>query len=259
MAKKNTPELWDSLWSTISIEEDRFNLKREESSIRWKRIEKYILKRFGSFKNLEVIEIGSGGGTNALLFALRGSNVSVLDYSEKALERAKVFFERNGVKTKLILQDALNLKKSLISKFDVSMSFGLAEHFKDKKRTQMIKSHFDLLKDKGVTLISVPNKWNLPYRIQKAIFEAIGFWKVGEEYPFSRSELKKISESLNKNSNFLGDSLITSTNFVNPLRLLRKMNKRNKFDLKKIKEERGTFLDEYLSYALVLIGTKRKK
>ena len=57
LIKKNTPELWSNIWKEVSIEEDLFNLKREENSIRWQRIESIILLEFSSFRNLKVIEL----------------------------------------------------------------------------------------------------------------------------------------------------------------------------------------------------------
>ena len=237
MVQKNTPELWDTLWDPVSKEEDIFNLKKEESSIRWRRIEKEVLKKFGSFKGLKVIELGAGGGTNALLFALRGSEVYVLDYSSKALKRSQEFFSRHDIKSNMIMQDALNLDKNLFGKFDVSMSFGLAEHFTGKNRIQIIKSHFDVLNNKGVSFISVPNKWNIPYRIHKSIFEIIGIWRVGEEYPFSRKELKLISLKLGKNINFIGSSFISSLNYINPFQIIRKKQIKKNFEMEKIKPD----------------------
>ena len=134
MIEKNTPGLWDKFWKPSSVEEDLFSVKKEENSVRWRKIEKGILKKFGSFNKLKVIEIGAGSGTNALLFALRGADVSVLDYSKKALERSEIFFQRHKVNVKLIFQNALKLKESTKNKFDVSLSFGLAEHFQGKER-----------------------------------------------------------------------------------------------------------------------------
>ena len=64
--EKNTPKLWDNLWGIdISEEEDRLALAKEEKSIRWERIENVVLKEFGSFKDLNILEIGAGSGRTA--------------------------------------------------------------------------------------------------------------------------------------------------------------------------------------------------
>ncbi|MFC1685671.1 class I SAM-dependent methyltransferase [Nanoarchaeota archaeon] len=251
--QKNTPQLWDSLWKETSEEEDRYNLIREEKGIRWQRIEKEVLKNFGTFKNLKVIEVGAGGGTNALLFAKKGSKVTILDYSKKALERSKEFFKRNKCKANFLLADALKLSPKLKGKYDLSLSFGLAEHFIGKERTLVIKSHLDLVNDKGMIVISVPNKWCFPYRLHKTLLQLIKKWKYGEEYPFSRLELKKIALRLNlRKIKFIGDSFFKSFRYVNPFLLLTRKNR----NYKRLKKERGSFLDSYFSYSLVLIARK---
>jgi 2-polyprenyl-3-methyl-5-hydroxy-6-metoxy-1,4-benzoquinol methylase len=76
--KRNTPQLWDNVWKdTSSTEEDAFKFIKEENCIRWQRIEKIVLKEFGSFNNLNVIEIGAGVGTNAALMAKKGAKVTI--------------------------------------------------------------------------------------------------------------------------------------------------------------------------------------
>lgn len=251
--QKNTPELWDSLWTETAEQEDRYNLKKEENSIRWQRIEKEIILKFGDFKNLKVIEVGAGSGTNSLLFARRGAKVSVLDYSKNAISRSREFFKRNKCKADFVLADALKLPAKLKREYDVAMSFGLAEHFEGRQRTEIINSHFDLIKKNGIALISVPNKGNIPYRIHKAIMNILKFWKFGEEYPFTRQEFYSIGRALNvKKIKFIGDSFLASFRFINPFLILYRKLKIKR----KIKKEKGSFLDSYLGYAIVFIGEK---
>ncbi len=260
--KKNTPQLWDKVWKKdISIEEDIFNLAKEGYSIRWQRIERIVLKEFGSFNNLKVIEIGAGAGTNAALAAKRGAKVTILDYSETALKRAREFFERNGLSAEFIKQDALSLPTDLLGKYDISMSFGLTEHFDGVERVNINKAHFDLLRKGGIAFISVPNKYNPPYRIFKFVAEHTGRWTVGEECPYSRKELRNICQQIGITEySFFGDSLFWSFNFINPInpfKIIRKVFRlKNPLNIYNIRKEKGTFLDQYLSYALVLYGRK---
>jgi len=257
--KKNSPELWDQVWqNTSSVEKDIFDLVKEENCIRWQRIEGIVLREFGTFKDLKVIEIGAGAGTNAALMAKKGAKVTILDYSEKALGRAHEFFERNGLTAEFIKQDALALTAEVPVDYDVSMSFGLTEHFKGSDRININKAHFDVLRKGGIALISVPNKYNLPYRIFKFIAEHTGKWPVGEEFPYSRKEFRSICMLIGiKEYSFFGDSLVWSLNFINPMKIVRKIFKlKANLNISGIKKETGTPLDQYLSYALVLYGRK---
>src|SRR5258708_24368079 len=115
--RQNSPELWDDVWQKpFSPDEDRYALAKEEHSIRWKRVERAVLKTFGTFDNLEVIEIGAGSGTYAALMAKRGAHVTILDYSEGALERGRVFFERHNLTAEFTKQDALALPVELCNR-----------------------------------------------------------------------------------------------------------------------------------------------
>lgn len=257
MAQKNTPELWNGLWAKEASKE--LNLRtvaKEEHGIRWQRMEKAVVQVFGGFEGLEVIEIGAGSGTNAALMAKRGARVTILDYSDKALERARNVFEVHGLPARYEKQDVLALPAEMLGRYDISMSFGLTEHFSGDKRVQVNKAHFDLLKKRGITFIAVPHKYNPPYRIFKFLAERLGQWGVGEEYPYSRKEFRGLCAQIGiEDYWFFGDSLVASLNFLNPMKIVRKV-----FHLERkirwIRKERGSFLDEYLSYSLVLCGRK---
>jgi hypothetical protein len=136
------------------------------------------------------------------------------------------------------------------------MSFGLTEHFLEKQRLKINKAHLDLLKRGGLTFISVPNKYNPPYRLWKFLAEKAGYWQV-EEIPYSRSELTAICQKIGvTHINFFGDSFFCSLNFINPLVIMSKILGKNSLKFKKIKKEKGTPLDQYISYALVLCAQK---
>ena len=257
--KRNTAELWNSVWERdASAAKDRYDLAKEECGIRWKRIETVAREELGSFEGKKVIEIGAGAGTNAALMAKRGATVTLVDYSSRALERAHRFFTHNGLEANLLREDVLALPDHLLGFFDIAMSFGLTEHFRGDDRVAANRAHFDLVRPGGLVFISVPNKWNPPYRLYKLVAQALGTWRVGEEYPYSRRELERICEQLGVSQyQFFGDSTWASFGFVNPLRIMRRLRGRvETVDLASLRPERGTLLDPYLAYALVLCGKK---
>jgi len=224
-----------------------------ENSIGWQRIIKIMLLEFGKFENLKVLEFGAGSGTFSVLMAKLGSHTTLLDYSENALEKAHMLFKRNLFTAEFIKKDALSLEQGLLGKYDVSMSFGLAEHFKGVERVKIIKNHFDVLRKGGMAFISIPNKYNIPYRIALYIAEHSIPWDTGEEYPYSRKEIINICQHIGiKKYAFLGGSILPSLNFLYPIRVMKKRLGNHSG----IRKEWGTFLDQYLSYGLVLYGRK---
>jgi 2-polyprenyl-6-hydroxyphenyl methylase / 3-demethylubiquinone-9 3-methyltransferase len=256
---KNIPDVWDELWSRpISAQEDLFNLAQEENGIRWQRIERIALQKFGTLAGLRVIEIGAGAGTNALLMARRGAHVTILDSSESALGRAMQLFQRFNLTAEPVCQNALSLPADLLERYDIAMSFGLAEHFQGEKRLLVNKAHFDLLLPGGLAFISVPNKYNLPYRIFRFGAGLIGAWKVGYEHPYSRSELSEICRRIGiTDFGFFGDSFYASFRLINPVRAARKiLQTKPSWNVSGLKKQKGTPFDSRLAYALVLYGVK---
>ena len=257
--RNNTPELWDELWAEgASLEQDLYALEKERAGVRFRRLRNRIVGRFGRFDGLKVVEVGAGAGTNAALCARLGAEVTILDYSDAALDRSRIFFERNGLTATRIRGDALRIPAELLGVYDVSMSFGLAEHFVGEMRAEIVRSHLDLLRPGGMTFVSVPNRANLPYRLSKLIAERTGRWKVGEEHPYSRAEFAAICAALDvREYSFFGDSLWHSLSFVNPIVIGRNVRGvKPDLDRSRIGPERGTLLDARFAYALVLCVVK---
>lgn len=263
---KNTKELWENLWSGDSkeLQEHNFNLKLAENGTVWRSIRKTMDSHFIDLDKLNVVELGAGRGSISALMAPLVNKVTMIDYSDAALQKSKEFYQFLGISNiEYINADALRLPRYLYNKFDVSMSFGLAEHFENNERVSIIKSHFDMLNGNGISFISVPNKHCLPYQIWKHKRELLNKWNFGLEIPYSRAELKSICNEIDITRYFfIGSSFLASFNFVLPFsRWKRSLSKRlisNYFQrLDKIKPETATPLDSILGYALVLCGTKK--
>jgi cyclopropane fatty-acyl-phospholipid synthase-like methyltransferase len=241
------------------LEELNFLLKRVEYSIGWQRIEASILSNFGTFKDLEVVELGSGIGKASLLMAQRGAKVTCLDFSEAALEKAREIFAAKDLPGEFIKGDALSLAPEMTDRFSVAMSWGLAEHFTGEDRFKCIKSHFDALKKGGMFFIIVPNNLCFPYRIYKFMFEIMGKWKIAAEYPFSKKELKDICKRSAINGYyFLGSSFFASFQFLDLFYFLARALKlkEKKPDPLKLVKEKASFLDKYFGAVLILSGRK---
>jgi 2-polyprenyl-3-methyl-5-hydroxy-6-metoxy-1,4-benzoquinol methylase len=228
----------------------------EKNSVRWQRIKTIALSELGSLKNKRVVELGSGMGTYAALFAAEGAKVTLVDYSPAAIQLAKKFFNTLGIRANFEVADIFKLPAKLLGSYDVSVSCGVAEHFWGQKRKTVLNQHFNVLKSGGMTLVMVPNAANLPYRAYKQITESLGVWPWGEEYPYRRSEFVRAAKRLNIiKYGFFGDSFLWSLNYCNPVCLLSK--KWRWFRRFNLPQTVATPFDERCAYSLGFWGIKQ--
>jgi len=136
------------------------------------------------------IEIGSGLGKLSLLLAMTGARPSLLDSSAPTLEQARAFFADMKVPVETVVGDALDIPPELEGKFNLSMSLGVNEHFRGAARQGIFDAHAKVLQPGGCTLIGVPNRHCLSYRIALRMWKWTGRWPHDlYEYGFSRREL----------------------------------------------------------------------
>jgi SAM-dependent methyltransferase len=189
--EREQPADWEASWRAEPLRRDAPEL--ESRTLRWRAQERLILERFGTFAGLDVVEIGAGRGLNALLFAVRGARVTLIDRTELALEQARWLFDQHGVDFTPVVADALRLSPRTKGSFDVAMSYGLCEHFLGRRRRRIVGVHLDLLRYGGLALIGVPNRRCPPYRLWKAVLTRRGTWPLGTEEPFTAGELEHLA------------------------------------------------------------------
>ena len=185
---------WDAQWRVEPL--DPAAAEAEARTPRWRAQERLVRERFGGFGDLDVVELGAGRGLNALLYARRGARVTLVDLSTFVLEQAGQLFERAGAAApELVEGDVFDLPELVRDRFDVSMSFGLAEHFLGERRKQVVAAHVQAARPGGLALLGVPNRYAPAYRLWKAALEARGTWPLGTEEPFSARELTALARA----------------------------------------------------------------
>jgi len=184
---------WDAQWRAEPL--DPAAAEAEERTPRWRAQERLVRERFGGFADLRAIEIGAGRGLNGLLYARRGSRVTLLDASALALEQAGELYAVLGAGFEPVEADVFELPPRLRGAFDVAMSFGLCEHFLGERRRRVVAAHLELVRPGGLVFLGVPNRYAPVYRLWMATLKRRGTWPLGTEEPFSPGELAALAQA----------------------------------------------------------------
>jgi SAM-dependent methyltransferase len=182
---------WDAQWTSEPLDVDA--PRRAARTPRWHAQERLVRERFGGFDGLRAIEIGSGRGLNAYLFAERGAQVTLLDQSPVALRQARELFDAGRLEVETVQADLFDLPEELRGAYDVAMSYGLCEHFLDERRLAVVRAHIEPLRAGGLALVGVPNRYAPVYRLWVWILMRRGSWPLGTEVPFSPAELSELA------------------------------------------------------------------
>ena len=129
-------------------------------------------------KEISAIELGAGSGHLSALLAERGIQTTLLDFSEKALERAKKVYEEHGVEGDWICQDLFAL--DIHGAFDIVWNSGVMEHFTDWELDRIIQNVRKL--DAKYFILIVPNAELLPYLLYRYHMEVKNAWIWGREF-----------------------------------------------------------------------------
>jgi 2-polyprenyl-3-methyl-5-hydroxy-6-metoxy-1,4-benzoquinol methylase len=101
---------------------------------------------------MNVLEIGSGIGTESVFMATRGMNVTGVDLSESAIEISKKLADLYGVNINFQQGDALHLDFP-DNHFDVLCDQGVFHHLKDEERAVYAQSIARVLKPNGLLVL----------------------------------------------------------------------------------------------------------
>jgi SAM-dependent methyltransferase len=220
----------------------------ERDTVRWRGIQRFIASHVPQIAPLSSIEIGAGIGDFSLLMKKAGFQVTLADYSPEALVKAEARFAAHGFGGQFVQADMLNVPNNLRNRFEISMSFGLAEHFRGQERLEIIKAHAQVLKTGGLAFISVPYRYAFHYRHWMSQCIKNGTWPYGIEIPFSRTEIRRLAETAGlRTLGFIQTGFwADAANFFPYSRWRRRLEKLT---------GRARFMDRY-AYALVYVGQR---
>ena len=149
----------------------KFKPLHKFNPIRIKYIKENIIKNFdlrqkdNPLKNIDILDIGCGGGLLSEPMHRLGANVIGIDASIKNIDIAKFHAKNNNLKIDYICASPETLKTK--KKFDVILNMEIVEHVDDLNF--FIKKSSDLLKKNGLMFVATLNK-----TLKSYIFAIVG-------------------------------------------------------------------------------------
>ncbi len=163
------------------------------------------------FKNLNILDIGCGGGLLSEPMSRLGGNVTGIDASEKNINAAKIHSKKSNLKINYFCNSPENYKSE--KKFDVVLNMEIVEHVEDVNF--FIKKSSTFLKKNGIMFVATLNKTLKSYLFAILGAEYILRWLPIGTHDWNKfltpDELKKIGDQ-----NFLRAENIDGMKF-NPI------------------------------------------
>lgn len=97
----------------------------------------------GRLKPCRAIDLGCGAGANAIYLAQKGFEVTGVDYSIAALEKAQARAEEAGVQVEFILDDLTNLR-NVSGTFDFLLDYGVLDDLRIHQREPYVQNMLPL-------------------------------------------------------------------------------------------------------------------
>ena len=146
-------------------------------------IEHFLLKKNNiPLKNLEILDIGCGGGLLSEPMSRLGANVTGIDASKNNINIAKHHLKKSKLKINYLNCSPENLNTS--KKFDVILNMEIVEHVEDV--SFFLKSCSNLLKKNGIMFVATLNK-----TLKSYVFAIVGAEYILRWLPIGTHEWEK--------------------------------------------------------------------
>ena len=163
-------EFWDAGWSSQHdikpINPNDLSCKNYVNV----KLHEYFQNIFSKMQtqDMQLLEIGCACSQWLPYFAREyGFIISGLDYSEIGCEQERGILQQANVNGTIVCADLFSAPDSLLEKFDVVLSLGVAEHFEDTSGYMRAASHY--LKKGGMIITLIPNIVGVIGWVQKII------------------------------------------------------------------------------------------
>ena len=185
---KEEIEKFNSLADEWWDPEGKFKPLHKFNPIRIEYIKNSIIKEFNiknskkPFSNLEILDIGCGGGLLTEPMHRLGGKLTGIDASKKNINIAKIHAKKNNLKINYFCCSPENLNSK--KKYDIILNMEVVEHVNDLNL--FIRSSTKLLKKNGIMFVATINK-----TLKSYIFAIVGAEYILQWLPIGTHEWSK--------------------------------------------------------------------
>lgn len=166
-------EYWDAVWADNKSPEAVNPRAPGLHNLYNRRVDAFLRQTFVSMETSgkKLLEIGCARSTWLPYLAREcGFQISGLDYSKQGCEQERRILSRSGIAGEIICADLFAPPVGLLGAFDVAISFGVIEHFRDT--ASCLRAAAAFLKPDGMLITQIPNMRGLIGRLQKLMSPA---------------------------------------------------------------------------------------
>ncbi|HTS18136.1 MAG TPA: class I SAM-dependent methyltransferase [Verrucomicrobiae bacterium] len=182
---------WDAVWADGQLPMPVNPRARGFRHLYNRRVDAMFRQAFASMetRGKSLVEIGCARSAWLPYFGREfGFRVSGLDYSELGCEQERQILSRSGVEGEIVCADMLAPPAPWAEAFDVAVSFGVIEHFRET--TNCLRALTTLVKPGGILITQIPNMTGLIGRLQKLMNPAT----YAVHVPLTREQLRTAHE-----------------------------------------------------------------
>lgn len=188
--EKTNKGFWEKNWGESELWRYKKIVKYMATHRRFDKLFKSFLER----DSKKILEIGCAKGGWLIYFAKEFDYEPYgIDYSEIGCKMAEENLKVANVNGKIFCEDIFQTSLENES-FDIVYSMGLIEHFENP--TKIIDKHIELLKKKGILIISIPNFKSPIYRfLAKILGKERGILESHNIDIMQKAELNKLCQN----------------------------------------------------------------
>jgi SAM-dependent methyltransferase len=148
-----------------------------------------LLGSMRSSSVIDLLELGCGSGyvSSWLCSRLKVRSATLVDSNPKMLAAARHSCAKLGCMIEFVQEDFFRL--GLQRQYGMVHSQGVIEHFDDRRRARLIRTHYHATLPGGHCIVFAPTP-TLEYRVARRCAETLGVWPYTDEVPLKSDQLQ---------------------------------------------------------------------